>query len=228
MAKTEDFFTKYANLFPDGFYRKVPLTDLQKASKDSIIKFRGEYLESMVEMEGLMNAMISAFFNAPNNKKIVELFNHFLLPNRSFTLSLKLELVRELIKIENSTNAKVILLCKTLEKYISLRNIVAHYPCNFDVGEGPCFIQPTITYPESKFTPKITTYFLPGEAVREMGEQMNIIGSYILVTGILLGQKINKQSHKEIAEYRQSLIDTFDSELFSKRGVYRLIKETSE
>lgn len=105
--------------------------------EDSIIRtirFRGEYIDSMVEVEGQIEEALLAFFGAAENRNVYIVLHHHLFHQPAFSTAMKVGLITNIAKAvlrgQYDNLAKPYF--ELIDRFIRVRNIVAHYLAHED------------------------------------------------------------------------------------------------
>jgi hypothetical protein len=118
----------------------------QRKAFDRAIKFRGYYLELMIDVENKLEVIITTFLNGHKEEKIFSLLYHHLYSQQSFTLILKYTTVQQIARLSAKDSEEIMIYFKIIDKLVALRNVVAHYPVDYKYKEGISFYKPTSTF----------------------------------------------------------------------------------
>lgn len=129
-----------------GLLEKEIADKEQEKVFDKVIKFRGLYLEQMTDVENKLEVCITTFLNGHTDEKIFKLLYHHLYGQQSFSLILKYTIVQQIVRDSAKDSDEVMIYFKIIDKLITLRNCVAHYPTDYKFKYGISFYKPTSSF----------------------------------------------------------------------------------
>ncbi len=160
------------------------LSDEVKGKLDAVARFRGNYIENMIYIEGLLNSVLYYFFEAHKKENVSIFMKFYQFPRMDFTT--KATYVQQIVRIEIPEPSKYDSFHSLLLKLIELRNIVAHNPVNINSENIIEFIRP-----DSHFDKEKSEWWYQGRPISIAPLRLSEIYSQIIVVREALHNVLN-------------------------------------
>ncbi len=173
---------------PERFYRNEDLTNEQKATYLKGVRFRGDFIEGIIQIENVIELCISTFLGAKKNIK-TERFLFYLMGDRSMSLSVKIQIIQQIAYLDISDADKFETHFNLLRKLNELRTYLAHFMIDLDITEGLGFFKRKTKY--KVLDPKESSQkqwvgwhhsiILTDIAISQIFEQLHLVNDFIML-----------------------------------------------
>lgn len=166
----------------------VPITSLTKEQRNAAKrgkKFRGEFLEQIIQIESRLEYCIELYLNSPHKNKVWDFFHFYFFVEETISLGFKISMLKRIVELSQIDDDAFKDYFELITYLNRLRTYVAHFPIDYKNVHEISFYKRALKYKGDDSQPKgeknikrikddTTKIKISEQAIKDIGLQLKI------------------------------------------------------